>query len=76
MYMHAKKSFAFENTRYQLLQLHYLVKTAWGGGGGLQGQVGQFGQIYKMYHQAVNQSSDFGDYRASITAAEPDTVST
>ena len=33
MYMHAKKSFAFENTRYQLLQLHYLVKTAWGGGG-------------------------------------------
>lgn len=33
MNMHAKKSFEFENTRYQLLQLHYLVKTACGGGG-------------------------------------------
>ena len=39
MYMHAKKSFAFENTRYQLLQLHYLVKTAWGGGGGCRGRL-------------------------------------
>ena len=37
MNMHAKKSFEFENTRYQLLQLHYLVKTAWGGGGRLDG---------------------------------------